>query len=1501
MAEPVGISVLWEDKEFRQGVLNYLNSMVKMQEQTNKAVNDIVTKMDKVGKSTKKAGDIAAKSSKKWSDGMKGMMRMGRQLLPVLGLLGASRAVSRFVKDSINEFRTFQKGMAEVFTLIPRMSEGARISMEADTMALARAHGRLTDEVVPALYQAISAGVPPDNVMSFMETASKAARGGVSDLKTSVDILTTIVNAYGREVITAEKASDILFAAVQGGKVTFTELAKTAFNIVPVAASLGVKFEDVGAAIAAMTKQGVPARTATTQLRQVLINVSQEGREAAEVFERVAGVSFAQFIARGGNLYEAMQIIEKAAADLNVTAADLFGNIRAGQGALVLTGAGGKLFANELDRARNSAGAMNEAALTMEESLDFAIGKANATKEALMIMVGSGLEPATRAMLDLFDAATKTFVLFGEWSMRVEAASKDTQDAVSMMTTAMQIDLARGIMASLRSFGLLERSVSNLSGASGEYLDTVEALAVGMITTAKSTDEAEKRLRAAFGTSVKYDKANQRFVITLDNINKKLFISDEALAQAVNSTQELTEADLEQIAVTQAQIEAQEAEVEAIEELEIQYAKLIEKTAEYAQKLFDTDDLLQEFNDLLIDSAIEAGASSSEVTNLGVELGLLNQDQAQGIRLLGQVKQHLGGLILSMERSGMTYEEIIDLVQELYGERLTGIAVALEEAETEEEITKAREESLATLEKVIATARAFQGEQGTLFSQMIEGKDEVGFFTASIEGLGQQWVRVGGRTAEQNRILGELTDQHDKADLSIRDYQAGVKGLTMEEDERNDKIAEQSELMGLLSDKMGDLQNITGSLVSVYVPAILNQETMNEELFKAAEGSGASAFALAALGVQLGIFTEEEAKAALKAAAMASKVEQLGKRIADGSISVEGAIVLMNNFAEVIDEEYVLQLSTGGLEKPIEDIESLGEKIKDVEIPVESAVVGITRDFVALSNTLGTELDVVEGRLGGLQEDMETTSDVAGGAAEDTSKDISTHWGDIETTLSEGAIAFADTYGDIEKSTKVTFENTERILEEMGVTNKQAIAMIANAAVEAYEEEFDDLPRVTTDILGDTIIEGEGQISEFYTLGGNLVVGLIDGAENQSGALSDTLSRIVLRALAAAEEAAETGSASRRMMRLGRDIIFGLVLGMDQIRRPAEISAASFIQMLMDQFEDLKWGIRWVARTMGIHALTDITDEFFEALHEKLGISMEDLEEYIALLNRELIPAIERWQNEIDRLISLADAFSSAGSTFAQMFTEDTLDPIRAMIDEIEARSDDLSEILQEAFDLTEEEILGRIPKLISVAFHAGDLDLVRQLQEFRDLQEERNAAEAEFAAEQERILELQRQQQQLAFLQAQLDLIRSLEEAGIDPADVLGDLTLGLEASLPDLIDAMNEALASLIDVVDEELEIGSPSKVFIEFGKQIMRGLGLGIYAGSQEINVIVDDAFRQTLATSIPPIVIASPVINVPVQAASLATANNYYFGDTFVGDQMDAALFQEQVRDVVAGEF
>lgn len=379
----------------------------------------------------------------------------------------AAIAVSGFAVASTKEFIKFEQGMNEVFTLMPGITQSAMDDMSKEVRQFSKDFGVLPEKVVPALYQSISAGVPPDNVFDFLATAQKAAVGGVTELETAVDGISSVVNAYGADVVSAAQASDLMFTAVKLGKTNFEQLAGSLYNVIPTASALGVQFGDVTAAMAAMTAQGTPTSVATTQMRQLLVELSKDGGKASKMFKDMAGKTFKQFIAEGNNVQDALQLMEKAAGKSGVGINDLFSSVEAGNAALSLTGKGTEAFGNALKEMVSAAGATDAAYAQMEKGLGRSLEKIKASFKVLMIDVGEKFAPIVYELAEAFQdkmpaiqaaveratdriiTAFKTVITIGKGMAKV--FSGDSAEGQSILETIMPASQAAKVVAVIQS------------------------------------------------------------------------------------------------------------------------------------------------------------------------------------------------------------------------------------------------------------------------------------------------------------------------------------------------------------------------------------------------------------------------------------------------------------------------------------------------------------------------------------------------------------------------------------------------------------------------------------------------------------------------------------------------------------------------------------------------------------------------------------------------------------------------------------------------------------------------------------------------------------------------------------------------------------------------------------------------------------------------------------------------------------------------------------------
>ena len=352
-----------------------------------------------------------------------------------LGFAAAGLAAGKFAVDAVGSAVTYQKKLNEVFTLLPGITQDAMGQMSDDLKQFDQQMGVTSSQSIPALYQALSAGVPAGNVFDFLKTAQEAAVGGVTTLETAVNGLSSVVNAYGSDVLSASKASDDMFTAVRLGKTTFDELSQALFNVVPTAAAAGVAFGDITSALAAMTAQGTPTNVATTQLRQLLVELTKDGSAAAATFEKIAGESFRQFIAQGGNLAEALNLMDVSAKGSGKSVSDLFSSVEAGQAALELTGKGAKTFADNIKQTGEDAGATGKAYEQMSTSAQQSINRINAAWENLKLEIGDQALPALAAFTE-FGAENLPKVT--QDIDDISQAFRNAADGVSPLVSAMQ-------------------------------------------------------------------------------------------------------------------------------------------------------------------------------------------------------------------------------------------------------------------------------------------------------------------------------------------------------------------------------------------------------------------------------------------------------------------------------------------------------------------------------------------------------------------------------------------------------------------------------------------------------------------------------------------------------------------------------------------------------------------------------------------------------------------------------------------------------------------------------------------------------------------------------------------------------------------------------------------------------------------------------------------------------------------------------------------------------
>lgn len=450
----------------------------------------------------------------------------------IAGLATAGIAVEQFCQKAVSQFATFEKSMNEVFTLLPNISQGVMDDMSAQAKEFSEKYGVEISNVTSAMYQAISAGVPQDNLFTFLGQAVQASKGGVTDLTTAVDGLTSVTNAYGDDVLSTATASDQMFTAVKLGKTTFGELATSLSDVVPLASASGITFADVSAAIATMTAQGVSTAQTTTQLKQMFAELTDAGSQVGETFQNVAGQSFIDFIASGKNTNDALGLLADYASTSNLQVNQLFNSIEAGQSALALTGKSATTFSDDINAMNTSSGATETAFKTMENGVTDSLDKISAKLNNKMLDFGQKLEPLVLNGANALSGGLD--VLNGLMSNTAVQTAAVTTTAILLYKALQQLgktDLVSGFINSFK-----ESMVATKAS-----LIMAEEAELGLGTIVKANILALKEQALAFlatpmGTIIAITAAISGIVLAYTNYRNQIEQTAEESRTAYNNT-----------------------------------------------------------------------------------------------------------------------------------------------------------------------------------------------------------------------------------------------------------------------------------------------------------------------------------------------------------------------------------------------------------------------------------------------------------------------------------------------------------------------------------------------------------------------------------------------------------------------------------------------------------------------------------------------------------------------------------------------------------------------------------------------------------------------------------------------------------------------------------------------------------------------------------------------------------------------------------------------------
>ena len=329
------------------------------------------------------------------------------------GTIGTITALGAAIyAGPVQKSMEFQTAMAKVGT-IADTNVVPLSQMQKEIINLSNALGVDASTVAEDVYNAISAGQKTSDAVAFVEKATMLAKGGFAETGQALDVLTTILNAYGMESSKTEEISNMLITTQNRGKVTVAELSSVMGKVIPTANANNVALEQLCAGYSIMTARGIAAAETTTYMNSMLNELGKSGTSADKALRQAAGKGFSELMAEGKSLADVLNILQGEADKSGKTLADMFGSAEAGKAALTLMANGVEGFNDEVSAMVDSTGAAQSAYEKMMNTTEEKIKKAKTALSNLGIVLGDTFLPyVTTAAEKLADLVTK----FSAWA-----------------------------------------------------------------------------------------------------------------------------------------------------------------------------------------------------------------------------------------------------------------------------------------------------------------------------------------------------------------------------------------------------------------------------------------------------------------------------------------------------------------------------------------------------------------------------------------------------------------------------------------------------------------------------------------------------------------------------------------------------------------------------------------------------------------------------------------------------------------------------------------------------------------------------------------------------------------------------------------------------------------------------------------------------------------------------------------------------------------------------
>ena len=353
--------------------------------------------------------------SKTSSSAAAGFHAVGIAALAVSGGLVAFGAVAA------KQASAFQSAMEMIRTQAGG-TQAEVTAMSSAILGLAPQVGVGPDQLAAGLYHIESAGIRGTAALNILRTAAEGAKVGNANLEDVTNAMIGSMTSGIKGISNVTQAMGVLNAVVGAGNMRMQDLAEAmGTGIQSTAKAVGVSMQSLGAAIADMTIQHIPAIDAATRLRMTLSMMEAPTSKAAKALASIglSGTALAQDLRKPGGILTAVEDLRKhlgGVGPLSIAQTQIlmhaFGGGRSSSAILSLVG-NVKLLQQTTTQVAKGANDFGAAWTATEQTTAEQGAKVQASIDAITVAVGTGLLPAIGSLLS---GITPVITQIAQWT-----------------------------------------------------------------------------------------------------------------------------------------------------------------------------------------------------------------------------------------------------------------------------------------------------------------------------------------------------------------------------------------------------------------------------------------------------------------------------------------------------------------------------------------------------------------------------------------------------------------------------------------------------------------------------------------------------------------------------------------------------------------------------------------------------------------------------------------------------------------------------------------------------------------------------------------------------------------------------------------------------------------------------------------------------------------------------------------------------------------------------